>query len=85
MSEQDGGFPAAEIGTCPSAQLGGTLALRRAWVAEAWRVANADPADARQAALRRRARRVGLALMVVSAALSLLIAYGLWSLVRDTI
>src|SRR5690349_8086023 len=82
MSGEDDGVPAAEIGTRPASQWGAVLAPRRAGMAESWRAATAIPADAHGAALRRRARRIGLALMFASAALSVLIAYGLWSLVR---
>jgi hypothetical protein len=43
------------------------------------------PGDRREAQLRRRAKQQGLALMLASTAVSLLILYGAWLLLRGTL
>lgn len=53
-------------------------------VAEAWQRARQIP-DAREAQSKRRARRQALALMVASGLVSILVLYGIWTLLRSVI
>jgi hypothetical protein len=60
------------------------MTLRRARVAETWQHTK-QVQDAQQTRLQRRARRLGLALMVASCVVSILAVYGIWILLRGLI
>lgn len=83
MSQRDVDSVIAELGTGSRVHQG-TALLRRIRRANVGRISSV-PADGHEAALRRRARRQGLLLMIGSSGVSILLLYGLWSVLRSAV